>query len=412
MRISSFEIHKQAAGQLQQLGTDVARTQQQISSGKRIIDPSDDPVGAARAVELKQAIGVREQYLRNVDTVDNALALEDSVLEQVSSIINRVQELTLQAGSGVQTQADRQFIASEIEERFEELVSLVNSRGADGQYIFAGFKSDRPPFEVDGNEIKYVGDSGQRQIQIDQGQSLALNDPGNRLFMRADSLAVNAVATNLLLEPEQNNATAVGVEVIDQALAEQLYPDKLVVEFRPLSEAGGTPNFTIVRQSDQRPVDGMVNVPFGSGTEIVSQGIRFTINGDPAVGDKFVISTNRDQGLLDTVNSIAAGLNQIDAATQPDAFRALIDSTIKGLESGLNNVLEVRADLGARLNSAQSVKDLHSDVSLQLQEVLSGIEDLDFAQAVSELSFQSFVLEAAQQSFVRINGLSLFNFLR
>ena len=59
-----------------------------------------------------------------------------------------------------------------------------------------------------------------------------------------------------------------------------------------------------------------------------------------------------------------------------------------------------------------AVKDMHQELSLQLQEVLSEIEDLDFAEAVSNLSYQSFILEAAQQSFVRINGLSLFNSLR
>jgi flagellar hook-associated protein 3 FlgL len=412
MRISTFEIHRHAASQLQALGAEVSRTQQQISSGKRIVDPSDDPVGAARAIELKQAIGVREQYLDNANAADNALSLEDTILAQITSVIHRVQELTIQSGSGVQTAADRQFLSSEIESRFEELVSLVNTRGADGQYVFAGFKSDTPPFEVNGDNVTYNGDHGQRQIQIDQGQMVKLNDSGGRLFMQVDSIKVNASAINYLVEPENANASAVGVNVVDQDLVDAFHPDKLVVEFRPLAEGGGVPNYTVIRQSDQRPVDGLVNIPFASGAPILSQGIAFKVSGEPTVGDRFVIETNQHQGLLNTVRQIASGLNNVDAIAQPDEFRSLIDDTIDGLNSALENVLEVRAELGARLNTTDAAKNLHQDLALQLQEMLSSVEDLDFAEAVSSLSYQSFILEAAQKSFVRINGLSLFNFLR
>ena len=71
----------------------------------------------------------------------------------------------------------------------------------------------------------------------------------------------------------------------------------------------------------------------------------------------------------------------------------------------------MQADLGARMNSIDSTRNLHVDLELQAQEVLSKVRDLDFAEAVSRLSYQSFLLEAAQQSFVRVSGLSLFNAL-
>ncbi len=412
MRISSFEIHRQAAEQLQALGADVARTQQQISSGKRIVDPSDDPVGAARVVELKQEMGARDQYLRNADAADAALSLEDSVLQQTTELLQRVQELTLQAGSGVQTAEDRRFLAAEIEARFDELVSLVNTRGPDGQYIFAGFRSDQPPFEVDGENIRYVGDSGQRQIQVDNGQLVYMNDPGDRIFMNVKNDNVNATATSLPLVAGEENGAISALDVVDQELAAAFLPDRLIVEFRPVSEAGGAPNYTVRRQSDQRPVDGLVNVPYQSGGAITAAGISFQITGSPQEGDRFVVATNQQQGLLETVQNIAEGLKSVDAIAQPDAFRQLIDTTVQGLDEATTNVLEVRAEIGARLNTMDAVKDMHQELSLQLQEVLSEIEDLDFAEAVSNLSYQSFILEAAQQSFVRINGLSLFNVLR
>ena len=86
MRISSFELHRQASSQIQSLGANVAKTQQQISNGKRIVDPSDDPVGAAKAIEIKQAIGVRNQFIDNASLANGSLAFEESILNRVTKL--------------------------------------------------------------------------------------------------------------------------------------------------------------------------------------------------------------------------------------------------------------------------------------------------------------------------------------
>jgi len=409
VRISSFEIHRQATAQLQNLGAQAANTQQQIASGRRIVNPSDDPVGAARAIEINQELRSRAQYVANSELADNTLALEDSVLAQVTSAIHRVQELTIQAGSGVQTVEDQRFIAAEIQTRFEELVALANTRGADGQFIFSGFATDTPPFAVNGNEVVYQGDSGQRQLFIDRGQTITLNDTGDELFVRVASNDVNLSAASIPAVPGRSEAALSGLEVVDQDLIDAFFPDELVVKFNPLEEAGGEVNFSVLRASDARPVDGLVNVVYGSGNPIVAQGASFQVTGSPQVGDQFVVATNRQQGLLQTVKNIGSQLGSIDPQRSPDAFQNLLDVTIEGLEQGLGNVLTTRAEIGARLNTMEAVRDQHEDLTVQLTQTLSEIQDLDFAEAVSNLSYQSFVLEAAQQSFIRINNLSLFN---
>ncbi len=206
-----------------------------------------------------------------------------------------------------------------------------------------------------------------------------------------------------------STASISGVRVVDPELAENLFPDKVVIEFNSPSEAGGQANYTVRRQSDQRPLDGLVNVPFDASVELSVAGISFEVQGTPVEGDQFIIETTRQQSLFQTVKSLADGLIEVDAAEDPEAFRAMIDNTITGLEGAADVMLEVRADIGARFNTLTAAKNLHEDVSLQLQSVRSSIEDLDFAKAISDLAYQSFVLEAAQQSFIRINNLSLFN---
>ncbi|MCR9261255.1 MAG: flagellar hook-associated protein FlgL [Pseudomonadaceae bacterium] len=405
MRVSSFQIHTQASEQLQTLGAQTALTQQQIGEGKKLVRPGDDPVGAARVIGIKQELGARDQFVRNTDAADVQLSLEESTLAQVTELIQRVQELTLQAGSGVQTQQDRAYIAAEISARFDELMSLANSRNSSGQYLFSGFKGAVEPFSSDGNEVVYQGDAGQRKVQIDRGQFVAINDSGEKLFMQVPIDAVGAGVASVSSE----TAGISDVRVVDGELAENLFPDKVVIEFNSPSEAGGVANYTVKRQSDQRPLEGLVNVPFDASVELSVSGIGFAIQGTPVEGDQFIIETTRQQSLFQTVKGIADGLVDVDAATDPDAFRSLIDSTIAGLEGATDVMLEARAEIGARFNSLTAAKNLHEDVSLQLQTVRSSIEDLDFAKAISDLAYQSFVLEAAQQSFVRINNLSLFN---
>ena len=401
MRISSFQIHNQASQQLQTLGAQTAATQQQISYGKKLVAPSDDPIGASRVIQINQEVAARAQYVKNAEAADVQLALEDAILDQMTDLLQRVQELTLQAGSGVQTLADRQFIASEIEARFEELVGLANSQNPAGQYLFSGFQADEAPFRAVGNDVIYTGDEGQRNVQVDRGQYVTLNDSGAALFMDLSVPNARFEATSVPESLEVNS-----VQIADQTLVDDFFPDDVVVEF---NEVSGSMTYTVRRASDNRPLEGLANIPFTGNASISAAGVSFRVEGTPLDGDSLVLSSSRQQSVFSTVKQIADGLNQVDAATQPDAFRTLIDNTIAGLESATTNILRTRADIGARFNTINAAKDLHEDIGLQLETVRSEIEDLDFAAAISDLAYQSFVLEAAQQSFVRINGLSLFN---
>ncbi|MEM7101075.1 MAG: flagellar hook-associated protein FlgL [Pseudomonadota bacterium] len=405
MRISSAQIHRQATEQLQQLGAQAAQTQQQIASGKRLVAPGDDPVGAARLISINQELSERAQYLVNTDNADVQLGLTDTVLNEVVEVVQRVQELTLQAGSGVQSQDDRALIAVELEARLEELIGLANSANASGQYLFSGFDGETPPFEQRDGVIEFTGDNGRRLSQIDRGQFVATNVSGQDVFVDLPSQF-----TNVLVQDESADSSALReLTIVDQDALDGFFPEKLVIQFNDPAEAGGQTNYTVRRGSDLRVVEGLENVVFSGPSPIVASGISFRIDGSPQSGDSFTIASTKQQSLFDTVAEVTTGLKEIDPANNPEEFELLIERTIDGLNAASESLLGARADVGSRFNTLAAVSDLHEDIRLQLQEVRSGIEDLDFAEAVSNLAFESFLLEAAQQSFVRINQLSLFN---
>lgn len=411
MRISTNQITLQNAAQMQRLSQDVAATQFQIGTGRRFTSPGEDPIGAAREVRLEQEIGLRNQYAQNIGFAESQLVQEETILDQTTNILQRIRELVIQAGNGVQTNIDRGFLATEIEARAEELYSLMNSRSSNGDYIFAGFQAQNAPFERQGVEAVYRGDEGQRFIQIGQGHRIATSDSGARVF--------EAVNTDLVRlrpgDPRQANggsAAVSGLVVQDQDVVNEFYPDKLVIEFSPSNNSSDAqPTVTIRRASDNRVLEGYDGVPFKSGMQVNVAGASFSVTGEPDAGDRLIVDSTQRQNILSSVSQLAEGMRNIDPSVSPESLQALLDNSVGVVENAETRILEVRADIGARLNTLDSTENFHADVKLQTQEVLADVRDLDYAEAVSELSLRSFVLEAAQQSFARIANLSLFNSL-
>jgi flagellar hook-associated protein 3 FlgL len=157
-------------------------------------------------------------------------------------------------------------------------------------------------------------------------------------------------------------------------------------------------------------VDGLANSAYLPGAEIVAAGISLKISGNPEPGDEVLAKSTPKQSITDTVYRLRQGLDSLqdnpeDAAT----LDILIEDTLNNLSNAQTSVSEVRSQLGARLNVVENARSLSADVKLVSQEVLSELSDVDFAEAVSRLSLQTFLLEAAQQSYTTISRLSLFN---
>lgn len=409
MRISSSQIHDSGVADMQRINREIAATQAQISSTRRIARPSDDPVGAARIVALDREIEQRKTYIRNTDTAENLLTQEEGILSRTVDILQRVQELVIQSGNSVQSAEDRRYIAVEIESRFAELTELINTRSPDGTYLFSGNRGYTRPFEIDGESIRYTGDEGQRLLQVDRNMFVPTSDPGSRVF--SDVPAVRSGFRVMAAETNRGIAQAHPLAVVDDDALDEIVPDTLIIEFRSLPEAGSATNFTVRRQSDGRVVDGLENVAFNPGETLRVAGMELTISGQPLEGDGFLIETGDTTSVMDTVSTLVTGLKNIDPATEPAKFQRMIDDAIGNLNSSTDQILQVRSDIGARLNTLSATRGFHEEQNLATEEVLSELRDVDYTEAVSRLSFQTFVLEAAQQSFIRVSRLSLFNAL-
>ncbi|NQD92111.1 flagellar hook-associated protein FlgL, partial [Pseudomonas sp. CrR25] len=183
MRISSIQAFNNGVGGLGRNYSNLIRTQEQISSGNRILTAADDPVASVRLLQLEQQQAVLTQYKDNLTAAKNSLTQEETTLASVVNVLQRIRELAVQGGGGALSAEDRKSIAKELGERENELLNLMNSRNARGEYLFSGFLGKTEPFlrNPDGT-YSYLGDEGQRSLQVASSTNVAINDNGKRLF--------------------------------------------------------------------------------------------------------------------------------------------------------------------------------------------------------------------------------------
>jgi flagellar hook-associated protein 3 FlgL len=185
MRISTGMIYNSGLSSIQQRSSSLLHVQQQVSSGRRILTPSDDPVAAAQALDVSQSQSVNKQYQSSQDNAKGTLGLMDSQLSSMNDLLTRVRELTVNAGNAALSPSDRNSIAAELRSRFDELVGLANSTDGTGQYLFSGYQGATKPFagSVD-KGVGYLGDDGNRTLQISGSRQLPISASGNDVFMR------------------------------------------------------------------------------------------------------------------------------------------------------------------------------------------------------------------------------------
>lgn len=400
-RISLTQIFSRGLSGILNVQNELVKTQQQVATGRRVLTPADDPVAAARILQLESEQARTEQYQKNIDGATTSLDLEESQLETVGSILVRVRELAIQAGDGALSFSERQAIAEELSTRLDELGALANTRSPSGEYIFGGYKGEQEPFVRVGNDYTYRGDDGQRFAQVASSTQVATNDSGNAIFVAVPSprLATTAGAGNT------GSATLSSGHVIDQALYDANFNGPYTI------------NFTSPTTYDIVPTGGGPAVVSGaaytSGDPITFNGVEFRIVGTPATGDDFQMDPPATQSVFATIGRLVDGLRSYgDDADDKLRLNDLIAETLDNVQSADENISVVRSRIGARLNTLESTTALHEGNDLVNQKVLADVRDLDYAEAITKLTQENFVLQAAQQSFAKIAGLSLFDFLR
>jgi flagellar hook-associated protein 3 FlgL len=185
MRISTSENQRLGINAILEQQAKLSQTQLKLSSGKRILTPSEDPVAAARLVDLNHVIEQTKQFQDNIGTAKHRLSLEEVSIRSAVNIFHRLKELAVQGLNDINTLSDRGAIATEFDELNDQLLSIANTKNANGEYVFSGYLTQTQPFVKTAgvpNTYVYQGDSNQRSIQIGPSRQVTDGDPGEAVF--------------------------------------------------------------------------------------------------------------------------------------------------------------------------------------------------------------------------------------
>lgn len=529
MRISSLQIFDIANRNMSDLSGAITKTQEQISSGKRVLTPADDPVASTKILQLTEELSNVKQYSANINSARNSLSLTEASLNGVTDLIHRIQELAISAGNtATLSKNEYAAFASEVDSRLQELMNLVNTKNANGDYIFAGFKSRQQPFTGDAlSGFRYNGDEGQQKIKVANNTFIPATDSGKSAFVDVPS-STNTINTYVSPSNKSDPPLKISVgRVVDQKIYDEFYPEDIVITFN--ADGNVVPqgkNFTATAKSTGRVL--LNNQPYTPGQEITVQGVAVKISGNPVSGVAAVPATqsfgaqlptgpfdfsaspqtiqirvgsitqslvldanitntadlaanlndvangnaarlaslgirvdaqglHMDQGInfsissgsaavdtvmglttstgsqsVDGVLAIAGDRAFVDSSNRQDilttlarfsetlkaydgsaasrqAITGVVASTLDNLNFAQTSVLNVVSTIGARVNTIDSTESQHLDTQVVGEKVLSDLSHLDYAEAATRLSQQSMVLEATQQSFIRVSQLTLFS---
>jgi flagellar hook-associated protein 3 FlgL len=397
MRISSASLHATALIAMQQQQLALSKLQNQVALGKRVQTPADDPIAAVHILELQRALQEAEQYKANSTSVSNRLALEEQALRDVGDVLSRVQTLAVQANNAPVGFEDRKMIVAELRTRLDELMSIANRKDAGGEYLFGGYSTGTQPFSRSNAGIQYYGDQGSRMLQISATQRVADSHSGYDVFLNVPegngTFVLGASATNA------GEGTLGAGTVMNRGA---WIPDDYTLEF-----TSATGDYRILDGNGDEVTTGT----YTNGSAIEFRGVKVEMTGMPAENDTFTISRSRTEDVFTTLSNLIDTLSD-DSVSNSAQFHSAMAVTMSQLERAADHILQVRAEVGARMSGLDAAEAAREDQIVELSRVKSELEDLDYADALTRMNQKLVGLQAAQASYMQISQLSLFNYLR
>jgi flagellar hook-associated protein 3 FlgL len=472
MRISTAWAQQVNVDAMNNRQSQLSKAQQQLSTGLRVSSPADDPAAAVKILDLQGTIAKTTQFQSNISTTRGRLNLEESALTTADNILSRAKELTMQGMNDSLNSSDRMNLKFEVDQLIQEMAGVANTKNANGEFIFSGELSTVPAFGTNTTTGEYVyqGGSQQRVLQISPTRQVADGDLGFNVFQNIQSVssaadengkrsvfntlkvlsdnlgatfqATPAVITgdkilrygmdysnpvpltsfNLVANAEKSlpplfptvpptpvalspvsidltGKTFAGVEDVAAEINKQLAATPLLpADLAPNTNLPAGSNFgnAIQARSNGNKIE-FVSVATGAASGI-------TINN---VSGNFL----NDAGFVDGQSKTGVDVSPTLPVQTDQVFQKQLSDVLTDLDSALNSFLQARTSIGVRLNVLDDQESQNQKFVLDTQQTLSETQDLDYSEAISRFQLQTTALQAAQQTFAKVKGLSLFNYL-
>ena len=428
MQVSTKLFNDQQVRQFGKLTEDIQQKQEKISSGKAILRASDDPVVAANLSAAKEQEQLLSRFEENSYKAQLRLDASDKTINEAMSVMTRIAELATQARSPVFDGFSRKAILTEVQALRETLVDLANTKDANGESLFSGYKTDKQAYvrSPDGS-VHYNGDRGVHTVQVSENVNVATGLDGETVFGRVETQngrrsvfeivdgvmasidplrEINEIATAdrraeiALKLPRQNQdwsfslTGSLGSVKIEATLAEGS-EEKLAEAINAKSDQTG-----ITAEFD--PKTSKITLVEESSSTIVVQDIH--------IEGQEIANKDADYHLeFTTIDEYGKKVGGTRILTDEDQ---LLGSGIENLLASIDHLSIQQAVVGAQMTKADIQADVIQSRKLAVTKDISAMGDADLAKLVTELQAQLTNRDAAQQAFAKIGQQSLFDYIR
>lgn len=394
MTISTLTFQTTALAQMEALQTELSQTQSQLSTGKQLQNAADNPTAMTQVNLLNAQLSASQQQVSNGNTVTSGLQLEQNALTSATTALQSARDIAVEGNNSDLSLTDRQGLAAQLQQLQQTLLASANSQDAQGNYLFGGTASGAPPFAAGGAAVSYLGNDQVNQLQIGPDQSLSVGDAGSAVFMNIP--AGNGTFTTAVSGANTGSASIDTGSVTNPAA---WVPDVYTVSFSSPTQYQVTNGAGAV----------VATGAYVSGNAIAFNGAQVTISGTPATGDQFTVAQAGKASVFSTLSGL---ITTLSSGTLSNAqLSTQVGGAIQQIDSALNNINDVQAGVGGRLNAITAAASSAQSTQTNLTASVSQLSDVDYAAAVTKLSSQELTLQAAQESYASIAKLSLFNYL-
>ena len=398
MTISTLSFQMNAVDQMDALQQAMSKTQTQLSTGKQIQSAADNPVGMSQVVQLNTQLSASNQYVTNGNLVTANLNLETQSLTNATNTLQSIRSLIVEGNNASLSASARQSIATQLTQLQQQMVAIGNSKDSQGNYLFSGFASGTQPFAQNGTSVTYNGANSVSQVQISPDQQLSVGDTGSSVFMNLP--AGNGTFTTAAGSANTGSASLGPGTVTDPSA---WTPDTYTVSFSSPTQ------YQVTNSSGAVVASGTDAATSGGSFSISFKGIQLSFSGVPASGDQFTVAPAATASVFSTIASAIGTLNS--TSLNSAQLSTQLNDVLQQVDGALNNLNQVQASVGARLNAVSAASTTAQSQQTTLQTSISQISDTNYAAATTRLSTEELALQAAQASYASMMQLTLFKYI-
>lgn len=406
MRIATAHSYDSTIAQLNKRQAELSEQQERISSGKRVMRASDDPVSAALSEAVQNRLTRVQTDRRALEASSTCIQQAESALGEAGDLIQKVRDLILSGGNAGYGPTERAALANDIEGLRDQLFSTVNRQDSTGQSLFGGLGGSPTPFVQEfgsgSNEVRFDGQRGQKAAGDNQ---LPNAMDGEAIWMR-----IPAGNGTFSIDLPSGNTGSLRSDTGQVTNPSALTGHDYRIDF---SGTAGAMQYSVFDVTSGTPVAGQTGVPYGTGSQIEFDGMSFQVSGEPRAGDQMEITPSTAPTDMFKVMQDAIDTLRLDTGSSGDAATRThnLGRALAELDAGHERVLLARAQAGEWLNRADSVDNLLGDREVAHTAEQSQLEDIDLVQAYSQYKTMELGMQAALQSYASVQKLSLFQYL-